>query len=128
MKFIEITNDAGAVIEIPDHQINFIAKQPLEREFMLALVGAAMKVNGAATTFEHMKEKMLESDTNFVKFPIPEGTEALVNPKNILFITSIELTITTLMFSGGLKLVVKEGINTVRSKLTDTSEIQVDWL
>ena len=126
MKFIEITNDAGAVIEIPDHQINFIAKQPLEREFMLALVGAAMKVNGAATTFDHLKEKMLESDAEFVRFPIPEGTEALVNPKNILFITSIELTITTLMFAGGLKLVVKEGINTVRSKLTGKPIIQTE--
>ena len=120
MKLIEVTTDAGAVLEIPDHQISFVAKQPLEREFMLVLTSAAMRVNGALTPFDKIKNDLIESDTDFIKFPIPEGTEALVNPNNVLFITAIELNITTLMFAGNLNLVVNEGINTVRIKLQNS--------
>lgn len=113
---IQITNEAGATLEIPAHQISFIVKQPLEREFMIALTGAVMRVK--SPTFENMKEEMLNSGTTFVSFPIPEGTTALVNPHNILFITSVELTTTIIMFASGVKLIVSEGINTVRKKLT----------
>lgn len=112
---IQITNEAGAVLEIPPHQISFVVKQPLEQEYMLALTGAVMRVK--SPTFENMKETMLNSGTNFVSFPIPEGTMALVNPNNILFITSVELTTTIIMFASGVKLIVAEGINTTRSKL-----------
>ncbi len=123
MKLIEITNDAGAVLEIPDNQVTFAVKQPLNPEYVVGLFGAVMKVNGTVTPFEQFKQRMLESDTELVSFPIPEGTDAIVNPKGIMFITAIDLTITAIMFTGGLKVIVAEGINTVRSKLTGKSPL-----
>jgi len=125
MQFVEITNEAGAVIEIPVHQVSYAMKLPMEREYILALRGAAMKVNGAASPFDPLVKKLLEAtDVDFKIFPIPEGTDAVVNPENMLFMTSVELGKTALMYSGGIKIVVNEGINTVRGKLTGKSIIQ----
>lgn len=118
MKFIEMTTDAGAVIEVPDSKFSYLLREPMQPTYILGLETAIMKIDNTVMPFEGLKMKLLESDAEFVLFPIPEGTDALVNPKHILFITSIEINITAIMFNGGLKVVVKEGINTVRDKLT----------
>ena len=127
MQFVEITNEAGAVIEVPVHQISYAMKLPMEREYILALRGAVMKVNGVASPFDALMKSLIEAtDVDFKVFPIPEGTDAAVNPNNILFMTSVELDKTALMYSGGVKIFVNEGINTVRAKLTGKSIIEGD--
>lgn len=123
MKFIEVTNDAGAALEIPDSQVHFIMKLPMQREYILGVTGAVMKVNGAVLPFEIFQNSLLESDSEFIVFPIPEGTDAVINPSKVLFITSIEINVTAIMFPGAAKCMVAEGINSVRNKLTGQSAI-----
>jgi hypothetical protein len=123
MQLLPVTNEAGAELEVPDSRVAFIVKQPMEREYVLGLNGAVMKINGAATPFDVLQQQLLDSDTHFEKIPIPEGTDALVNPLTILFITGVQINATAIMFPGGTKIVVAEGINTLRNRLTGKSVI-----
>ena len=114
MKLIKITNDAGAILEIPDSQIDFTFKIPLESEYPLGITGAMIKINDIVLPFEMLKQELLDSDVKFLLFPIPEGTDVIINPSKVLFITAMELAVTAIMFPGGIKCIAAEGINNRR--------------
>jgi hypothetical protein len=123
MQLIKVTNEAGAELEVPDSRIAFVIKQPMERDYILGLNGAGMRINGAATPFDSVVAQLADSDVDFEQIPIPEGTDAYINPLTILFVTGVELDATAIMFPGGAKVIVKEGINTLRARLTGGSVI-----
>lgn len=117
MKFIDITNESGQQLHIPDKKIAYALKEPMQPTYILGLEGAVMKITNSVIPYDSLLTNLQESDEPFKVFPIPEGIDAIVNPNQVLFCTSVELSITAIMFAGGLKVVVKEGINTVLKKL-----------
>ena len=125
MKFIEITNEGGAVIEIPDYRFAYVLRVPMEPMYMLGLNGATMKVPSTVLPFDSLQKKLMESDEEFVLLPIPEGVDAIINPNQVLFLVPTEINKTDIMFNGGLKVIVAEGINTVKQKLSGQSSIVV---
>lgn len=122
MNFIEVTTKDGAVIEFPDNQICFVFRKPMEPVYSLASPGAMTGVDSVATPFDRLVEKLGDQ---FVPFEIPEGTTAYVNQNHVMFITSPQLGIVIMMFLGGIKLVVKEGLTEVRKKLGGGPTIQL---
>lgn len=118
MKFIEVTNEAGAQLHVPDKKIAYALKEPMQPTYILGMEGAVMKIANSVIPYDTLLTNLKDSDEPFEVFPIPEGTDAIVNPNQVLFCTSVELNITAIMFAGGLKVVVKEGINTVLKSLS----------
>lgn len=115
MKLIEITTKDGSQIHVSVDQIAFVMRQPLETVYLVAMPGARTPVDGLVTPYDELVEQLSDE---FVAFEVPEGTTAYVNPKHVMITMSPELGTTGLMFLGGLKLMVKEGLTCVNQKLT----------
>jgi hypothetical protein len=115
MKLIEVTTQDGAQISVNVDRIAFVARQPMEPIYTVAMPGARTPVDGNATPYDELVEQLGDK---FVAFDLPEGTVAYVNPEYVMITMSPELGTTGLMFMGGLKLMVKEGLTCVNQKLT----------
>lgn len=120
MKFIEVTTKDGIQLEVAVDQICFVYRKPMEPIYTLGQPGAMTAVDSVLTPYDKLTSQL---DFQFVTFDIPEATTAYVNPKHVLFIASPQLGTTVMMFLGGLKLVVKEGITEVRKKLSGNPSI-----
>jgi hypothetical protein len=115
MKLIEVTTRGGAQININVDRIAFVTRQPMESVYLVALPGARTPIDGLVTPYDELVEQLGDK---FVTFDTPEGTVAYVNPEYVMITMSPELGTTGLMFLGGLKLMVKEGLTCVNQKLT----------
>jgi hypothetical protein len=115
MKLIEVTTKGGAQINVNVDRIAFVLRQPLEPVYVVAMLGARTPVDGNVTPYDELVEQLGDK---FVAFDTPEGTLAYVNPEYVMITMSPELGTTGLVFMGGLKLMVKEGLTCVNQKLT----------
>lgn len=129
MKFprIEI-QQTGVEMALNPARICFAAKMPLQQVFNVGVVGAVMEANAIKTPFDQFCDDLMSNafPETFLMFPIPEGTDAIVNPKNILFVVNPpdELTKSVIMFPNGVKLIVSEGFETTMKKLQGESIIE----
>ena len=116
MKLIEVTTKEGIAVHVNLDRVCFIARQPLETEYLIGSPGARTIVDGlAATPYARLVEQLPDQ---FVAMNLPEGTVAYVNPEFVMFTTSPDVGTTLLLCLGGLKLAVSEGASAVHTKLT----------
>ena len=120
MKLIAVTTADGAQVNVNVDRIAFVMRQPMEAIYVIAQPGVRIRIDGDATPYD---ELIAQLGDDFVAFDVPEGTVAYVNPVYVMLTMSPELGITSLMFLGGLKLVVKEGLTCVNQKLTNRGSI-----
>ncbi len=108
MKFIELTQSpqqegAGITqLKVVIDQINFAFKQPLQPMFMVAMAGAVMPCIG---NYDDVLESL--SAEGFAILNTPEGSQAAINAKHVVFFVSPELGLFNLMFAGKSGLTVR---------------------
>lgn len=129
MKFQKVTVKPNDVeMGVNPENICFLAKMPLQPDYTLACVGAVMEIDGLASPFATLCES-LKNDSFpiiFITLPIPEGTDVLVNPKNIMTLVKTDnLGQSIILFPGGVKLIVCEGFETLTKQLSGEPTIEM---
>lgn len=129
MKFPKITvKPTNVEMSLNPENICFVVKMPLESDYNLCTVGAVMEVDGLATPFATICDS-LKNDSFpalFVSLPIPEGTDAMVNSKNIMAIVKTDnLGKSVILFPGGVKLIVDVGYETLTKQMSGEPTIEI---
>lgn len=123
-----IVAKTGVEMALNPANICFAAKMPLQQVFNVGVTGAVMEIDALKCPWDKFCEGLVSNSfpENFLVLPIPEGTDAIVNPRNILFVVNPpdELGKSVIMFPAGVKLIVSEGFETLNKKLNGESIIE----